>query len=239
MQCIWKKILKPGEKWSGAIGKGKYVHFKAQGDGANVALLMYNLYDKTERYNMPDTLKAQYTQHLTRGNVLMSDNGRVLASIVQDSLGWHDSITGLTTREMTDAKYGTTTYQDKRNEWYRCGMDNVAMELVRNGLSMRDLVPCVNLFTKVYVTEDGGLHFAEDFCHEGDTVTLRTEMDSIVILSNTPNPLDPSAAYPSVPVEVTVYDAPPVDLNDECVQFRTENYRAFQNTWDYYNLLGK
>ncbi len=239
MQCIWKKVLKPGEKWSGAIGTGKYVHFKALGKGANVALLMYNLYDKTERYNMPDTLKAQYTQHLTRGNVLMSDNGRVLASIVEDSLGWHDSITGLTTRQMTEEKYGASTYQEQHNEWHRNGMDNFAMELVRNGLSMRDLVPCVNLFTKVYVTEDGGLHFAEDWCQEGSTVTLRTEMDSVVILSNTPNPLDPSPTYPSVPVEVTVYDAPPVDLNDECVQFRTENFRAFQNTWDYHNLLGK
>jgi uncharacterized protein len=239
MQCIWKKVLKPGEKWSGAIGTGKYIHFKALGKGANVALLMYNLYDKTERYNMPDTLKAQYTQHLTRGNVLMSDNGRVLASIVEDSLGWHDSITGLTTREMTEQKYGHSTYQEQHNEWHRNGMDNFAMELVRNGLSMRDLVPCVNLFTKVYVTEDGGLHFAEDWCQEGSTVTLRTEMDSVVLLSNTPNPLDPSTIYPSVPVEVTVYDAPPVDLNDECVQFRTENFRAFQNTWDYHNLLGK
>lgn len=239
MQCIWKKTLKPGEKWSGAIGAGKLVHFKAQGDNANVALLMYNLYDKTERYNMPDTLKAQYTAHLTQGNVLMSDNGRVLASIVQDSLGWHDSLTGLTTREMTDEKYGTTTYQDQGNDWLRSGMENVSVELVRNGLSLRDLVPCVNLFAKVYITEDGAMHYDPTWCKEGDTVTLRTEMDSIVILSNTPNPLDPTPEYPSVPVEVTVYDAPPVTLTDECVQHRTENYRAFENTWDYRNLLGR
>lgn len=239
MQAIWKKTLKPGEKWSGAIGAGKYVHFKAQGPEANVALLLYNLLDKTERYNMPDTLKAQYTAHLTRGNVLMSDNGRVLASIVEDSLGWHDSITGLTTRAMTDEKYGTTTYQQQGNEWYRSGMENVATELVRNGMSLRDLVPCVNLFSKVYVTEDGGMHYEPGWCQEGATVTLRTEMDCVVILSNTPNPLNPATAYPAVPVTVEVYDAPATDLLDECVQHRTENYRAFENTWDYLNLLGR
>ncbi len=34
---------------------------------------------------------------------------------------------------------------------------------------------------------------------KGATVTLRTEMDIIFVVSNTPNPLDPSTEYPSVP----------------------------------------
>lgn len=239
MQKIWTKTLRPGEKWSGNIGKGKYVHFKALGPNANVALLMYNMYDTSERYNMPDTLKAQYTAHLTQGNVLMSDNGRVLASIVQDSVGWHDSISGLITRKMVDERYGVTTYQELRNDWLRAGDENVAVELVRNGMSLRDLVPCVNLFAKVYVEDDGSMHYDPGNCPKDATVTLRTEMDSIVILSNTPNPLDPTTPHPSVPVQIDVYNAPAVDLLDECVQHRDENYRAFENTWDYYNLLGK
>ena len=113
MQKIFTKEFRPGEKWSGVIGKNKYIHFKALGDNANVSILLYNMRDTSERYNMPDSLKAQYTAHLTRGNVLMSDNGRVLASIVEDSLGWHDSITGHTTRLMTDKKYGKTTESRK------------------------------------------------------------------------------------------------------------------------------
>ena len=60
----------------------------------------------------------------------------------------------------------------------------------------------------------------------------------IIILSNTPNPLNPSESYPSVPVTVEVYDAPPIDLSDECMSHSPENARAFENTWDYYNLLG-
>ena len=69
-------------------------------------------------------------------------------------------------------------------------------------------------------------------------MTLRTEMDVILIVSNTPNPLDPAREYPSVPVTMEVYNAPKVDLMDECVNHRPENYRAFENTWDYYNLMG-
>ena len=238
MQKIFTKEFRPGEKWSGTIGKGKYIHFKALGDNANVSVLMYNMRDTSERYNMPDTLKAQYTAHLQKGNVLMSDNGRVFASIVQDSLGWHDSISGHTTREMTDEKYGKTNYQHNSNDYYRCGEENFKVELVRNNMSKRDLVPCVNLFSKVYVEEDGSMHYDTEHCKAGATVTLRTEMDIILIVSNTPNPLDPSKEYPSVPVTMEVYNAPPVDLTDYCVNFRDENYRAFENTWDYYQLLG-
>lgn len=238
MKQIWSKKLIPGEKWSGNIGRGKYIHFKALGADANVSVLMYNMRDVSERYNMPDTLKAQYTAHLTKGNVLMSDNGRVLASIVEDSIGWHDSISGYTTRKLTDERYGATDYQNMRNEWLKCGEENFAVELVRNGMSIRDMVPCVNLFSKVYCEDDGSMHYQEGHCKEGSSVTLRTEMDIILVLSNTPNPLDKRTAFPSVPVMIEVYDAPPVDLLDECVNYRAENYRAFENTWDYYNLMG-
>ncbi len=239
MQKIFTKEFKPGEKWSGLIGKNKYIHFKVLGDNANVSILLYNMRDTSERYNMPDTFKAQYTCHLEKGNVLMSDNGRVLASIVEDSLGWHDSISGHTTRLMTDEKYGKTTYQECGNDFYRCGEENFKIELVRNNMSKRDIVPCVNLFSKVYVDEDGSMNYVTDHCKEGATVTLRTEMDIIFIVSNTPNPLDPSKEYPSVPITMEVYDAPKTDLMDECVNHRPENYRAFENTWDYYNLLGE
>lgn len=238
MNTIWKTILRPGEKWSGVIGKGKLLRFTALKAGANLAMLLYNHRDLSERYNMPDTLKAQYTAHLTKGNVLMSDNGRVLASIVEDSLGWHDTISGVTTREQTDQKYGKAFYQELRNEWLRSGYENIMTELERNGLQPRDMVPPVNLFAKVQCDSEGGMHYIEEHCNNGGTVTLRTEMDLLLILSNTPNPLDERKEYPAVPVMVEILPAMPVDSLDYCVNYRPENRRAFENTWDYYNLLG-
>lgn len=86
MNTTTSKIIPAGGKWSSRIGKGKQLTFTALEDGANISLLLYNAHDTTERYNMPDTLKAQHTAHLTTGNVLMSDNGRVLASITDDTL---------------------------------------------------------------------------------------------------------------------------------------------------------
>ncbi|WP_066056781.1 urea amidolyase associated protein UAAP1 [Robertmurraya korlensis] len=233
MNQVPTKIIPAGGKWSTKIRRGKKLTFTALGEGANLSILLYNADDTTERYNMPDTLKAQHTAHLTTGNVLMSDNGRVLASIIDDSLGWHDTISGYATRLMIDERFGKTSYQNQRNDWYRSGEENFAVELFRNGLTNRDLTPVVNLFSKVYCEDDGSLHFVPGHAKTGETITLRTEMDVIIILSNTPNPLDPSASYPSVSVEVTVTDAAPLEEDDTCVNHRPENRRAFENTWEY------
>ena len=85
MQKLFTKEFRPGEKWSGLIGKNKYIHFKALGDNANVSILLYNMRDTSERYNMPDTLKAQYTAHLTKGNVLDRKSTRLNSSHTDSS----------------------------------------------------------------------------------------------------------------------------------------------------------
>jgi len=100
------------------------------------------------------------------------------------------------------------------------------------------LSPAVNCFSKVFCDEEGGMHFVSGHCHAGATVTLRTEMDVLIVLSNTPHPLDPRTAYPSVLVRIDVGEADPVDeASDFCVNFRPENRRAFENTWEYDVLL--
>jgi uncharacterized protein len=227
------KTIPAGGKWSARISKGKQITFTALGDDANVSILLYNADDTAERYNMPDTLKGQHTAHLTKGHVLMSDNGRILASFTMDSVGWHDTISGYSTRLLIDQKYGETTYQEMQNDWYRSGEENFAVELFRNGLTTRDLVPVVNLFSKVYCDHAGNMHFVNGHSKKGDTVTLRTEMDILFILSNTPNPLDTRKTYPSVPIELTISDAGSITENDICFNHRPENRRAFENTWEY------
>ncbi|MBT2658319.1 urea carboxylase-associated family protein [Bacillus sp. ISL-18] len=229
-------MIPAGGKWSNLIRRGKQITFTALEEGANISLLLYNANDLSERYNMPDTLKAQHTAHLTKGHVLMSDNGRVLASIIEDSLGWHDPLSGYTSRVFTNQKYGISTYQNERNDYYRSGEENFAVELFRNGLTPRDLMPVVNLFSKVYCDNDGNLHYVSDHSKKGDTITLRIEMDVILVFSNTPNPLNPAATYPSVPVQVIITEAEPIQENDCCFNHRPENQRAFENTWEYLSL---
>ncbi|MNG07128.1 hypothetical protein D3C84_904170 [compost metagenome] len=103
---------------------------------------------------------------------------------------------------------------------------------------MRDMMPVVNLFSKVAVDESGRMRYDTAHCPANATVTLRTEMDTVLVLSNTPNPLDPRADYPSVPVLVEVLATEEVGADDYCVQYRPENRRAYENTWEYYTLIG-
>ncbi|MFB3162561.1 urea amidolyase associated protein UAAP1 [Neobacillus sp. 179-J 1A1 HS] len=236
VSSIITKTIPTGGKWSARIQKGKEITFTALEDGANVSLLLYNADDTAERYNMPDTLKAQYTAFLTKGNVLMTDHGRVLASLVEDTVGWHDTISGYSTRKMIDEKYGKTTYQEHRNEWYRSGEENLMVELFRNGLTTSDLSPVINLFSKVFCDEEGNMNFVEGHTKKGESVTLRTEMDVLLVLSNTPNPLDTRHTYLSTPIEVKIKGAEPVRENDICLNHRDENRRAFENTWEYVML---
>ncbi|MDR2192802.1 MAG: DUF1989 domain-containing protein [Endomicrobium sp.] len=236
MQPIFEKTFHAGEKWSALVSRGKILRFTALADGANTAVMAYNAADLTERYNMPDTLKAQHTAFLTKGNILMSDNGRAMASVVWDSTGWIDTISGLTDKKFTDAKYGVTTYQKNSNDYYRNGYDNFIVELVRNGLSARDIMPNLNLFSKISCDEEGNMLYAKGHGKKDGVIMLRTEMDVLLIMSNTPNPLDERDKYPSVPVRLEIYKAAPLDITDICINSRPENKRAFDNTWKYYAL---
>ncbi|BBI32778.1 urea amidolyase associated protein UAAP1 [Cohnella abietis] len=236
MGRICTRTIPPGGKWSGIVGQGKQIRFTALGEGANVSMLLYNANDLDERYNMSDTMKAQFISRFTKGDLLLGDNGRALVSFIDDSVGWHDPIGGYTKRQKTEMKYGETNFQIQRNDRLHSGEENLGIELVRNGLGQRDLGPTVNLFSKIVCDENGGLHFQEGHCPQGSTVTLRSEMDILLILSNTPNPYDPRSQYPSVPVRFEVFDAMPIGEFDYCVNRRPENKRAFENTWEYLSL---
>lgn len=238
MNILWSKTLMPGDRWSGNIRRQRLIRFTTLGDGANLGLLFYNFHNLSEHYNAPDTLKAQHSFFLTKGHALISDCGRAMASIVEDDIGWHDSVTGYTTRTMTDEKYGVTSYQLHGNQYLKSGQENFINELIKNGMSKRDLMPPVNLFSKIEADEIGNLIFCERNSLAEQSVTIRTELDVYMILSNTPNPLDTSVEYPSVPIRIEIMEALPVSGLDYCVNFSKYTRRAFENTWEYNLLLG-
>ncbi len=78
---LWNDIVQGGASWALHLRRGNTLRLEDIEGGANVATLLYNSDCYVERYNMPDTLKAQHIAHLTTGFVLYSDMGRVLASV--------------------------------------------------------------------------------------------------------------------------------------------------------------
>jgi hypothetical protein len=228
-----KEILRGGSAWSRRLRRGQLLRLTDPSGRGAIAGLFFNADDPLERYNMPDTLKAQYTAFLTTGRVLYSDMGRILASIVEDSAGWHDTISGFGDAAGTRARFGEGSYQERRNDFYRNTRDNFLVELGKHGLGKRDLGVAVNFFVKVRVGDDGTLAWAAERPRPGRSVALRLEMNTLVVLSNTPHPLDPAAAYAPPEVEIAVGPAAPPAHDDPCRLSRPENERGFALTEAY------
>jgi hypothetical protein len=126
---MWSEIVPGGGHWSWRMPRGSAIRFVALEDGPNVSAVLYSALEKLERYNMPDSLKAQHTAHYQAGHVLMSDMGRSLASVTADSLGWHDPLGALLDNERLALKYGERRYEDARNGMYRSGKDGLLIEI--------------------------------------------------------------------------------------------------------------
>jgi len=224
---LLEEPLRGGQMWSRVLRRGQTLTLIDVEGGAAIAALFFNADKPLERYNMPDTLKAQHVARLTAGAVLYSDMGRVLCSIVRDTAGWHDTITGHMTAEMSQRKYGVGSYQQLRNDFYRNTRDNFLIELGKHGLGKRDIHPNVNFFVKVTADPDGFLTFATDAARPGSEVTLRAEMNVLVVLSNTPHPLEPGTRYAPKPALLRLAAGEPAGVDDPCRHACPENERGF------------
>jgi urea carboxylase-associated protein 2 len=227
MMRVLDAVLPAGGGFSRVCRRGTALTLIDIEGGANVAALFYSAEDPLERYCMPDTLKAQHVSRLTSGVALYSDMGRVLASIVQDTCGWHDTITGHLTTPILADRWGTLGYQEARNGWRRSARDLLLVEMAKHGLDHRDLVANVNFFTKVAIGEDGELSFAAGNSPAGSRVRLRFELDTLVVLASAPHPLDPAADFSPRPVRI-VLDRVAAPARKDAVRMAcAENVRGF------------
>jgi len=233
-RALFEELIPGGGMWSRAIRRHQTLRVVDLEGGANVGLLLYNRDLLLERYNMPDTLKAQHTAFLTKGRALYSDMGRILCSIPEDTCGWHDTICGHGDAAAATARYGEKTYQQHRNEFQRNAHDDFLIELGKWGLAKQDLVPNVNLFSKVTADLDGTLRFHEGASRAGSFVDLRAEMNVLVVLNTCPHPLDPSPRYAPKPVRLVLWRSDPPAADDVCRTSRPENARGFLNTERYF-----
>jgi urea carboxylase-associated protein 2 len=229
------EILRGGAVWSRRLQRGQLLRITDASGRAAVAGLFFNADAPLERYNMPDTLKAQYTAFLTAGRVLYSDMGRILASIVEDTCGWHDTISGFGNAATNLAQFGEGSYQKRHNDFFRNTRDNFLIELGKHGLGRRDAGPSVSFFVKIQVGHGGRLSWVPrpPQSAAGARVALRFEMNTLVVLSNTPHPMDPSKVYAPTDVELGIEWTAPPGPDDPCRLSRPENARGFALTEAY------
>jgi urea carboxylase-associated protein 2 len=229
-RVLWTERFPGGAHWSYRVRRGTTLRFIDVEGKANASVLLFRADERLERLNLPDTLKAQHTAHLTAGHVLYSDMGRILASISRDSAGWHDPLCGVSDAESVRARHGVQRYQEHRNAMHRNGKDSLLVEMGKWGLGLRDWVPGVNLFSKVVVDAQGRFRFVAGHSAPGALVELRFEMDTLVLVSTAPHPLDPRADYDPGKLALVAWDSGPAGPSDICRLSCPENGRGFHNT---------
>jgi uncharacterized protein len=227
---LWEEQISGGAHWSGLLRRGTTLRLTDVTGYGNAAVLLYNYEDRSERYNMPDTLKAQHIAFLSKGTVCYSDMGRILCSITDDTCGWHDTLCGLSNAEQVRRKFGGARYQEHRNAYVKNGYDGVLTELGKHGLSKRDLTAAINFFSKVTVEDDGSLRFHVGHSRASAHVDLRFEMNMLVVLSTCQHPLDPASEYRPGELRLTAWHSRPAPRNDPCRVRCPENERGFRNT---------
>lgn len=237
-EILYTKTVTGGGMWSNVISREKTLRLTDIEGGVNVGMLLYNEAQPTERYNMPDTLKGQHIFYLTAPYCIHSDMGRIFCSITEDSTGWHDTVCGCSSADTVREKYGELNYQEARNDFHRNARENFLIELGKWGLGQKDIVPNLNLFSKVVADESGALSYIDGASQSGSHIDLRFEMDTLVVLNTCQHPLDPNSEYAPKPVRLEVFKSETPATNDPCRLSRPENERAFTTTEDYYALRG-
>lgn len=227
---LYEELLPAGGHTSFVLKRGQLLRITDLEGGANASLLLLNAAEKSERLNLPDSLKCQHTAKLTAGHCLYSDMGRVLAAITADTCGWHDSFGGVLNAAEVAEKYGQGRYQELRNGFFRNGVDNLLVEMGKWNLGLQDLLMCLNLFSKVTVDADGSFQFEAGNSKVGDYLELYAPMDTLVVLTALQHPMDPNPAYAPKPLQLSWHKVESDGISVLCRTSRAENARGFHNT---------
>ena len=229
---LWDEVLDAGEYAAHRLPRGAALRLTDLAGDACAHVALHHAPLPSERLNLADTTKVQWQMYPSRGALLLSDRGRVLAAITDDTSGRHDTICGAPNRADHDAKYG-----DGRVEGpCPSARDRLIVALAKFGLDRRDLPPTISFFKGVRVDDTGALHLDAVPATAGAFVELRLELDVIVSVANVPHVLDTREQYTCTPLRITSWRgalAQPVGARRESTP---ERERACLNTDDW--LLG-
>ena len=225
---IWAETVAGGGYTSKLIARGSTVRLTDVAGDACAHLLLFNADQTWERLNVADTVKVLWQAYLGTGHLLLSDQGRVLASIVADTSGHHDALCGTSSRLRNEERYGDGAAQGPSP----AGRDLQSLAVAKHGMSGRDVGPGVSFFKAVRVDPDGALTWTGS-APAGSYVHFRAELPLVVVIANVPHPLDPRPDYACSTLEVLAWSGPPTAASDPLRTATPEAERAYLNTDDY------
>ena len=222
---LWDETIAPGGYAAKRLNRGARLRLVDLAGDACLSMLVFNAERPIERLNFADTLKVQWNGYLGAGKLLLSDMGKVLLSIVEDDAGTHDAFCGASNAASNARCYGTG------DNWgpHPNARDRFALATAKFGLGRKDIHPCVNWFKGVRIEADGATTLLGGPFAPGRQVTLRAEMDVIVMLANCPHVLDPRPAYTVTPARALAWRGPVTPADDPIRNATPEGLRAFLN----------
>jgi len=226
---LWEESIAAGGYASRTLARGTRLRLIDLKGDACASVLLFNAAMPSERLNVADTLKVQWNAYPGKGSLLLSDMGRVLATIEEDTAGTHDAFCGASNEASNRRHYG-----DGRNSGeFPNARDRLLLGAAKHGLDRRDVHPCLNLFKGVHIAADGTVEPDLGPFAPGRSLVLRAEMALIVVIANCPHVLDPRP-WSVTPLRATAWRGP-VTREDDAIRNATpEGRRAFLNTEDLY-----
>ncbi|MEV0252583.1 DUF1989 domain-containing protein [Nocardia sp. NPDC050712] len=181
-KVTWAQRIPSGGYANVVLGRGTRIRLSDPDGAACAHLLLLRAEARWERLNVADTVKVPWQAYLSTGHPLLSDQGRVLATLVADTSGQHDTLCGPTA----------------------AGRDQLRLAGVKQGLEPRDIAPTVSFFRGVRVGSDGSLGVTGG-SGPGGSVDLLVHLPVVLLLANAPHPLD---ERPTTDLDVVAWAAP-------------------------------
>jgi len=225
---LWAETIGPGGAAARRLPRGATVRLTDIDGDSCANVLVYSARNPVDRLNVADTVKVQWQAYLGAGSLLLSDQGRVLMSIVTDTSARHDALCGVSTMRANTEKYGSGDVSGPHPN----GRDQFAVAVAKFGLTRRDVVPNVNFFKHVRVRDSGELWFDPTPSPAGAVVELRAEQPVHLVVANTPHVLDPRTEYLVTPLRVVAWRGSPTTRADALWSATPEGARAFLSTED-------
>jgi uncharacterized protein len=189
--------------WSAIVRTGQTLQIIDLHGNQAVDTLFYgvsgNQVDHALRYSAQATIAAQRNIFLTTGSVLRAADGTALMTIVADEVGNHDTIAGACSKESNTLRYGHHTVHQ-----HACA-ENFLTEGARWGLGKRDIVSNVNFYMNVPVEPDGTLGIVDGLSAPGKSLTLRADVDTMVLVSNCPQINNPCNGFNPTEVRMVIW----------------------------------
>src|ERR1700754_2210225 len=88
------------------LRRGEVLRIVDEAGRSSISLIGWREEDTSERINCADTVKVQWSAAIGKGRVILSDMGRVLLSVIEDTSGAHDLLVGGSTSASTLAAFG-------------------------------------------------------------------------------------------------------------------------------------